>query len=67
MPRPRNYVVRTVLGTLLSLVLPILGTAIAGMLFADFRLIHLPLHAVVEIGHKADKRHYPWMTAGLVA
>lgn len=63
MPRPRNYVVRTVLGTL---VLPILGTALAGMLFADFRLIHLPLHAVVEIGHKADKRHYPWMTAALI-
>ena len=48
MPRPRNYVVWTVLGTLLSLVPPILGTAIAGMLFPDFRLVHLPLHAVVE-------------------
>ena len=84
MPRSRNYVVWTVLGTLLSLVLPILGTAIAGMLFPDFRLIHLPLHAVVEgagglvalavaavllaeMGHKADKCHYPWMAAGLAS
>ena len=84
MPRPRNYVVWTVLGTLLSLVLPILGTAIAGIFFPEFRLVHLPLHAVVEgagalvalavagvllaeMGHNADKRHYPWMAAGLAS
>ncbi len=48
MPRQSNYVVWTVLGTLLSLVLPIMGTAIAGMLFPDFRLMHVPLHSLVE-------------------
>ena len=48
MPRPKNYVLWTVIGALLSLVLPILGTAIAGLLFPDFLLMHLPLHAVVE-------------------
>jgi two-component system, sensor histidine kinase and response regulator len=48
MPRPKNYVLWIVIGALLSLVLPILGMAIAGLLFPDFLLIHLPLHAVVE-------------------
>ncbi len=48
MARPRNYVVWTVLGTLLSLVLPVGGTAIAGMLFPEFRMTHLPLHSLVE-------------------
>ena len=48
MARPRNFVVWTVLGTLLALILPILGTAISGLLFPEFRWTHLPLHALVE-------------------
>ena len=48
MARSRNFIVWTVLGTLLSLILPVVGTAIAGMLFPDFRLTHLPLHSLVE-------------------
>lgn len=46
--RPRNFVVWTVLGTLLSLILPVVGTAIAGLMFPDFRLTHLPLHSLIE-------------------
>ncbi len=48
MQRPRNFVAWTVIGTLLALVMPVLGTAIAGLLFPDFRLTHLPLHSLVE-------------------
>ncbi len=48
MPRPRNFVAWTVIGTLLALVLPVLGAAIAGLLFPEFRLTLLPLHALVE-------------------
>ena len=48
MARPRNFVVWTVLGTLLSLILPVVGTAVAGLMFPDFRLTHLPLHSLVE-------------------
>ena len=48
MARPRNFVVWSVLGALLSLVVPVLGAAIAGLLFPDFRLTHLPFHSLVE-------------------
>ena len=48
MARPRNFVVWTVLGTLLSLIFPVVGTAVAGLMFPEFRLTHLPLHSLVE-------------------
>lgn len=48
MVRPRNDIVWTVLGAMLALVLPIVGMAIAGLLFPGFRLTHLPLHSLVE-------------------
>ena len=48
MARPRNFVAWTVIGTLLALVLPIVGTAIAELLFPEFRWTHLPLHSLVE-------------------
>ena len=48
MARPRNFVVWAVLGTLLSLILPVVGTAVTGLMFPDFRLTHLPLHSLVE-------------------
>ena len=54
MGRPRNFVVWTVLSTLLSLVFPVLGTAITGIL-------------LTEMGHKADTSHYPRLAAGILS
>ncbi len=48
MSRPRNFIVWSVLGALLSLVVPVLGAAIAGLMFPEYRLTHLPLHSLVE-------------------
>ncbi len=48
MARPRNCIVWSILGTLLAIVLPVLGTAIAGLMFPEFRLTHLPLHSLIE-------------------
>lgn len=48
MARPRNYIVWSILGTLLAIVVPILGAAIAGLMFPEFRLTHLPLHSLLE-------------------
>lgn len=48
MPRPRNFVAWTVIGTLLALVRSILGNAIAGLLVPEFLLTHLPLHSLIE-------------------
>ncbi len=48
MSHPRNFVVWIALGTLLSLVIPLLGTVLVGLLFPDFRLTHLPLHSLIE-------------------
>lgn len=45
---PRNDVVWTVLGAMLVLVLPVLGMVIAGLMFPDFRLTHVPLHSLIE-------------------
>ncbi|MEZ6057934.1 MAG: response regulator [Planctomycetaceae bacterium] len=48
MERRRNFVVWTVFGTVLSLVLPIAGTLIAAVCFPEFRWTHLPVHSLVE-------------------
>jgi two-component system, sensor histidine kinase and response regulator len=48
MPQSRNFIGWSLIGALLSLVLPLLGTAIAGMVFADLRWIQLPFHAILE-------------------
>ena len=48
MANRRNIVAWTGIGALLSLAVPIAGTAIAGLCFPEFRLPQLPLHALVE-------------------
>ena len=48
MARRKNFVVWTVFGTLLSLVFPVLGAVIAGLLFPEFRLTQHSLHALLE-------------------
>lgn len=46
--RPKNVVTWTLFGALLSLVLPILVTVSARLILPDFRLIHVPLHSLME-------------------
>ena len=48
MAKRKNILAWTAIGTLLSLAVPITGTAIAGLCFPEFRLTQLPLHALVE-------------------
>ncbi len=48
MSRPRNILVWTVIGTVLSFLLPALGLAICCLLLSDVRLIHVPLHSLME-------------------
>jgi PAS domain S-box-containing protein len=48
MVRPRSVMVWTAIGTLLSLVLPILGTALVPLMFPAFQFVHLPFHSLVE-------------------
>jgi len=47
MAGPRNDIVWTLLGAMLVLALPVVGMAIAGLMFPDFRLIHVPLHSLI--------------------
>ena len=44
----RNFAAWTAIGLLLSLALPLAGTAIAELFFPDLRWIHLPVHSLVE-------------------
>lgn len=48
MRHTRNFVVWTILGGSLALLAPLVGAACASLLFPGFRLVHLPLHAMVE-------------------
>lgn len=48
MSGPRSVLAWTGAGALISLVLPIVGTAIAGLIFPAFYLMHLPLHSMLE-------------------
>ena len=46
--RPKHVVTWTLIGAVLSLVLPILVTVSVGLLLPDFRFIHVPLHSLIE-------------------
>ncbi len=46
--RPKHVVTWTLIGAMLSLVVPILVTVSVGLLLPDFRLIHVPLHSLME-------------------
>lgn len=48
MPGPRGVLAWTCIGALISLVMPIVGTAVAGLMFPSFFFEHLPLHSLVE-------------------
>ncbi len=80
----RIFVAWSAIGTLLALAVPVIGTAIAGLLFSQRQWIHLPLHSLVEgaggltalaiggillmeLGHKSNARHYPFMVTGLAS
>ena len=49
MTRSRYFVAWVIIGTLLSLIVPMVGTAIVGMFFPDFRHIQIPLHSLIEV------------------
>ncbi len=48
MPQAKNVVVWTGLGTVLSVIVPVIGTGLAALLCPQFRWSYLPLHSLVE-------------------